>query len=144
MGSIVQQMEATETMCVELDFEQVPWVLDVWLLTSQPSLVAPSTKTQRHSVEVIQPGFLFTPVLQQARWHAQSLFYACMSMWVQARYLMPVQGRLVENPTAEMPVSFGNSQESAVQKADYQVKVKGCHLLPLAATQHLADSILTQ
>jgi hypothetical protein len=57
---------------------------------------------------------------------------------------MPVQGRLVENPTAEMPVSFGNSQESAVQKADYQVKVKGCHLLPLAATQHLADSILTQ
>ncbi len=57
---------------------------------------------------------------------------------------MPVQDRLVENPTAEMPVSFGNSQESAVQKADYQVKVKGCHLLPLAATQHLADSILTQ
>ncbi|KAL0044959.1 hypothetical protein WJX82_003227 [Trebouxia sp. C0006] len=32
--------------------------------------------------------------------------------------------RLVENPTAEMPVSFGNSQESAVQKADYQVKVQ--------------------
>ncbi len=54
---------------------------------------------------------------------------------------MPVQGRFQKKPAAELPISFGKSQKSPVQKADYQVQVKGCRLVPLASTKHMADNM---
>jgi len=54
---------------------------------------------------------------------------------------VPVQGRFQKKPAAELPISFGKSQKSPVQKADYQVQVKGCRLVPLASTKHMADNM---
>jgi len=67
-GRIAQQMQATRTMCLVLSFDGMPLALAVWLLTFNLlwSHFQKNSAAQCESSFGVPPGFLSTPVLQQA------------------------------------------------------------------------------